>query len=165
MDLPANMFRAGIYLVTLGLCLRALLLEREKLVPKPMREIKWGMLFVAFLMAVFATLDGNCIICHCKVIFLTNCDHAVAFGLRHNLDAFVFYQGPGGAAAEFGNISYWVNVMKSADYVAQTAIGDAILVGSREHHFFNLQRRSTPYCDVLCFRSTGYTWYTRSRGR
>ena len=53
----------------------------------------------------------------------------MAFGLRHNLDAFVFYTGPGGATAEFGDISYWVNVMKSADYVAQTAIGDAILVG------------------------------------
>ena len=52
----------------------------------------------------------------------------MAFGLRHNLDAFVFYTGPGGATAEFGDISYWVNVMKSADYVAQTAIGDAILV-------------------------------------
>ena len=52
----------------------------------------------------------------------------VAFGLRHILDAFVFYKGPGGAATELGNISYWVNVMKAADYVAQTAIGDAILV-------------------------------------
>lgn len=52
----------------------------------------------------------------------------MAFGLRHNLDAFVYYTGPGGATAEFGDISYWVNVMKSADYVAQTAIGDAILV-------------------------------------
>ena len=53
----------------------------------------------------------------------------MAFGLRHNLDAFVFYAGPGGPTAELSDISYWVNVMKAVDYVAQTAIGDAILVG------------------------------------
>jgi len=52
----------------------------------------------------------------------------VAFGLRHNLDAFVYYTGPGGAKEEFENISYWVNVMKTADYVAQTCVGDAILI-------------------------------------
>lgn len=52
----------------------------------------------------------------------------VTFGLLHNLEALVFYQGPGGATARFEQISYWVNVMKTADYVAQTAIGDGILV-------------------------------------
>ena len=36
----------------------------------------------------------------------------VAFGLRHNLDAFIFYKGAGGPDAEFEDISYWVNVMK-----------------------------------------------------
>lgn len=50
--------------------------------------------------------------------------------MRHCIDAFVFYKGPGGAAEEFGNISYWVNVIKTADYVAQTAIGDSILVST-----------------------------------
>ncbi len=54
---------------------------------------------------------------------------SVAFGLRHNLDAFIFYHGEGGAAKEFSDISYWVNIMKTVDYVMQTAIGDAILVG------------------------------------
>ena len=54
----------------------------------------------------------------------------VAFGLRHNLDAFIFYRGPGGAAEEFHDISYWVNIMKTVDYVAQTSIGDAVLVSS-----------------------------------
>ena len=52
----------------------------------------------------------------------------MAFGLRHILDAFVFYTGQGGPAEELDDISYWINVMKAADYVAQTAIGDAILV-------------------------------------
>ncbi len=57
----------------------------------------------------------------------------VAFGLRHNLDAFVYDQGlPGGAAQEFSDITYWVNVMKTADYIAQTAIGDAMLVSKRK---------------------------------
>ena len=44
------------------------------------------------------------------------------------LDAFVFYKGPGGPIEELGNTSYWVNVMKTVDYVAETAVGDAILV-------------------------------------
>ena len=55
----------------------------------------------------------------------------VAFGLKHNLDAFIFYRGPGGAVEEFENIRYWVNIMKTVDYVAQTAIGDAVLVSPR----------------------------------
>ena len=70
---------------------------------------KYNMIIVALLMFLFATLD-------------------VAFGLRHNLDAFIYYTGPGGPKAEFAIISYWVNVMKSADYVAQTFIGDGMLV-------------------------------------
>ncbi|THG98149.1 hypothetical protein EW026_g4000 [Hermanssonia centrifuga] len=99
----------GIYLVTLGHCLKALLCKKDKFIFKSRREIKWIMVIVAFLMATFATLD-------------------VAFGLRHNLDAFIYYTGPGGATAEFGNITYWVNVMKTVDYIAQTAIGDGMLI-------------------------------------
>jgi len=53
----------------------------------------------------------------------------VGFGLRHNLDAFVYSFGKEAPAAEFAHISYWVNVMKFADYSAQTFIGDGILVG------------------------------------
>ena len=67
-------------------------------------------LVVALLLFVFATLD-------------------VALLLRHVLDAFIWYQGPGGAIAEFSDISYWVNVMKTVTYVAQTSIGDGMLVG------------------------------------
>ena len=79
----------GVYLVTLGLCVRALFWGRAG----RKERINWPLVVVAALMAVFATLD-------------------VAFGLRHNLDAFIFYKGPGGADAEFEDISYWVNVMK-----------------------------------------------------
>ena len=95
---------SGIFLVTFGMCMNVLLLRKPRGTP-----YKYNMIIVALLMFVFATLD-------------------VAFGLRHNLDAFIYYTGPGGAKGEFGIISYWVNVMKSADYVAQTFIGDGMLV-------------------------------------
>ena len=68
------------------------------------------MVIASVLMFMFASLD-------------------VAFGLRHNIEAFVFFQG--GAIAEFEDLSYWVNVMKMVDYVGQTFVGDAILVCSR----------------------------------
>ena len=54
----------------------------------------------------------------------------MAFGLLHNLQAFIWYTGSGGAVAEFEDISNWVNVMRTADYVAQTFIGDGIMVGT-----------------------------------
>ena len=90
----------GIYVVTFALCARALFWDRQGL--KNRRAINWPMVVVMVLMSIFATLD-------------------VALGLRHNLDAFIFYTGPGGAAAEFDNISYWVNVMKvRTHYVTST---------------------------------------------
>lgn len=85
----------GVYLVTLGQCLRILLwgsASRDGGLSLK-RNINWPMLIVALLLATFATLD-------------------VAFGLRHVLDAFIYYKGPGGAKAEFANISYWIQVMK-----------------------------------------------------
>ncbi|KAJ6544707.1 hypothetical protein B0H10DRAFT_2133542 [Mycena sp. CBHHK59/15] len=97
----------GVFLVTLVQCLYALLWSPVEHHFK--KHFHWPMLVAAILMFTFATLD-------------------VAFGLRHNLDAFVYYKGPGGATEELENISYWVNVMKTADYVAQTCIGDAILI-------------------------------------
>ena len=44
------------------------------------------------------------------------------------MDAFIYYTGPGGAAEEFKDIGYWVNIMKTVDFVGQTSVGDAILV-------------------------------------
>ncbi|EGO28970.1 hypothetical protein SERLADRAFT_353852, partial [Serpula lacrymans var. lacrymans S7.9] len=99
----------GIYLVTLVQCLRALLWSDSNHAFKSRNKINWPMLVVAILLCTFATLD-------------------VAFGLRHNLVAFVYYTGQGGATAEFEDISYWVNVMKTVDYVIQTLIGDAMLM-------------------------------------
>lgn len=79
----------GIYLVTLGICARALFWDRLGF----RHAVNWPMVAVVLAMAIFATID-------------------VALGLRHNLDAFIFYSGPGGADGEFDNISNWVNVMK-----------------------------------------------------
>ena len=95
---------SGIFLVTFGMCMNVLVLRKPSGVP-----YKWTMIIVSLLMFTFATLD-------------------IAFGLRFNLDAFIYYTGPGGAIQEFAKISYWVNVMKSVDYCFQTYIGDAMLV-------------------------------------
>jgi Kef-type K+ transport system membrane component KefB len=79
----------GIYLVTLGMCLRALFWGSTG----KKERYNWPLIIVVGLMFVFCTLD-------------------VAIGLRHTLDAFIFYKGPGGANAEFADISYWISVMK-----------------------------------------------------
>ncbi|TBU28426.1 hypothetical protein BD309DRAFT_1061493 [Dichomitus squalens] len=68
-----------------------------------------GYFVVVLLLFVFATLD-------------------VALLLRHVLDAFIWYHGPGGAIGEFSDISYWVNAMKTVNSVAQTGIADGMLI-------------------------------------
>jgi hypothetical protein len=50
----------------------------------------------------------------------------VAFHLRHNLDVFVATQSD--AIEEFSKTSSWINVMSMGCYVAQTFVGDSILV-------------------------------------
>lgn len=79
----------GIYLVTLGMCIQVLFWGRTG----RKERYNWPLVAVAASMFIFATFD-------------------VSFGLRHNLDAFIFYKGSGGPDAEFEDISYWVNVMK-----------------------------------------------------
>ena len=97
----------GIFLITFFHCLRVLLWEDGHI--KPSRRLHWKMIIASLLMFSFASLD-------------------VAFGLRHNIEAFVYFQG--GAIEDFQKLSYWVNVMKMVNYVGQTFVGDAILVGS-----------------------------------
>lgn len=65
------------------------------------------MLLAAGFMFVFASLD-------------------VAFHLRHNLEVFVASQT--NAIEEFSKTSSWINVMSMVCYVAQTFVGDSILV-------------------------------------
>ena len=95
---------SGLYLVSFGMCMYIMLVKSRS---KNRQRIIF--LIVALLLFTFATLD-------------------VALLLRHVLDAFIWYHGPGGPNGEFSDISYWVNAMKSANYVIQTSIGDAVLV-------------------------------------
>jgi hypothetical protein len=67
------------------------------------------MLIAAMAMCIFATLS-------------------LVFKMRHNLDAFIWYRGPGGPNEELEDISYWVNVMGTVCLTFQTFIGDLILV-------------------------------------
>ena len=52
----------------------------------------------------------------------------IAFGIKHILDAFVYYKGDGGPMELLSDISNWVNVMMGLDYCCQTSIADAFLV-------------------------------------
>lgn len=70
------------------------------------------MLVASLLMALFGTFN-------------------IAFALRFNLDAFIWYKGHDGPTGEFENLSYWVDTMKTVDYVIQSLVGDLILVSPR----------------------------------
>ncbi|EGO03189.1 hypothetical protein SERLA73DRAFT_164998 [Serpula lacrymans var. lacrymans S7.3] len=89
----------GIYLVTLAQCLQGLLWSEPDHAIK--NEINWPLLALTVLLCILATAD-------------------VAFGLRHNLVAFVYYTDQ----VEH----YWVNIMKTVDYAMQTLIGGAIMI-------------------------------------
>ena len=108
---------AGMFLITSAHCLRTLLWEDGR--AKPLGRLHWKMLIASLLMFSFATLD-------------------IAFGLRHNIEAFIYFKG--GALQEFEDVSNWVNVMKMVCYVGQTFVGDAILV-----------------CDIQCCEISFFT--------
>ncbi|CAA7268856.1 unnamed protein product [Cyclocybe aegerita] len=97
----------GVHMVSLGYCLQALMSTKTRW--RRSSEINWPM--VAISCALFA-----------------NAAFDVSLGFYHNMKAFVFYTGPGGAAAKFTDISNWVNVLKSLTVVVQTMIGDAMLI-------------------------------------
>ena len=98
-------FCIGIFLVSFTGCLRTLLWTEGHF--KPLRMLNIKMIVACLLMFVIASLD-------------------VAFHLRHNLEAFIWYNGP--AIENFNKTSSWINVVKMGCYVAQTFVGDSILV-------------------------------------
>ncbi|TFK38572.1 hypothetical protein BDQ12DRAFT_747923 [Crucibulum laeve] len=100
-----GLFMERIFLVTFFNCLRVLLWKEGNF--KPQNLIHYKMLVAALLMFLFASLD-------------------VAFHLRHNLDAFINFEGD--PIDDFSNTSNWINVVKMGCYVAQTFIGDSILL-------------------------------------
>ncbi|KAI0060403.1 hypothetical protein BV25DRAFT_1827890 [Artomyces pyxidatus] len=93
----------GLYLVTFGICMRVLLFKKSATARRP------TLIAVALLLFIIATMN-------------------IAFSLRHVLDAFVWYKGPGGAEAQLYDISNPVNAMKTVDYVIQTIVGDGMLL-------------------------------------
>jgi hypothetical protein len=97
----------GVHLISVGYCTRALVSTRTRW--KRADEISWAMLCVSLVLLANATFD-------------------VTLGFYHNLQAFVFYTGQGGAVQEFTDISNWINVSKSLTVVVQTMIGDAMLI-------------------------------------
>ncbi|KAJ3768338.1 hypothetical protein FB446DRAFT_792376 [Lentinula raphanica] len=104
----------GIFFTTFLMCLHGLLYSpTHRFHLKPYFKINYRMLLAALLMFTFASLD-------------------VAFGLRHNINAFVTMNGDGNgvenAEKVFGDVGNWLNVMKFVDYVAQTFVGDIILI-------------------------------------
>ena len=88
------------------------------------------MLVVAVLLFIFATFDGKSVGFLSKYSGKPLHNGSVAFGLEHDLQAFVFYKGPGGAIEQLYQLTDWVTIMKSIDYFALTSIGDGMLVST-----------------------------------
>jgi len=95
----------GIFLVSFFACIKVLLWVDRWF--KPFHTVNFKMLSAALIMFTLASLD-------------------VAFHLRHNLEAFVIYEGD--PIEEFERTGYWLSVGKMVTYVAQTFVGDLILV-------------------------------------
>ncbi|RPD56565.1 hypothetical protein L226DRAFT_251866 [Lentinus tigrinus ALCF2SS1-7] len=98
----------GIDLITVAYGLRVLLWTRDGHF-KGRTRITWIMVGTTIAMFTIATLE-------------------VALGLVHNLQAFIYYAGPGGPTVVFEDLSSWLNIVHTSDYVIQTFIGDGIMV-------------------------------------
>ncbi|KAF9460429.1 hypothetical protein BDZ94DRAFT_1324126 [Collybia nuda] len=96
----------GILLICFISCMKTLLFTPDGV--KRRGAINWQMLSVSVLTFLVATFD-------------------ISIALYHNIVAFVQFTGPGGPDAELTNISDWVNVMKTADVVISTMLGDGML--------------------------------------
>ncbi|KAJ7887345.1 hypothetical protein B0H14DRAFT_2696261, partial [Mycena olivaceomarginata] len=99
----------GMYFVTCGFCARKLLCIGPEDRGRRPSEIRWFILSVGITLFVVATFD-------------------VVIGLLHNLQAFAFYTGGGGAAKELSDISGWINVARTVAQVIQMILGDFVLV-------------------------------------
>ncbi|KAH9923360.1 uncharacterized protein B0H18DRAFT_1015365 [Fomitopsis serialis] len=95
----------GIHVVTFAACMYAWFWRHRTL----RASNRWPWMVVAIALFIFGTID-------------------VCFNFYHNLVAFVFFTGPGGANAEFEDISNWINVMRSVWWYLQALISDAALI-------------------------------------
>lgn len=94
----------GVHLVTFASCVRTQL--RSSSARKPMN---WLWLSVAVSLFIVATID-------------------LSFNLYHNIFAFVFFTGQGGAAAVFDELSSWVEVVRSVLFYLGGSISDIALM-------------------------------------
>ncbi|KAF9068116.1 hypothetical protein BDP27DRAFT_1327963 [Rhodocollybia butyracea] len=62
------------------------------------------------------------------LVLLALCTFDVALVLMRTTQAFIFYTGPGGSAAEFTGLTDWVNILESCNVALGKLISDAILV-------------------------------------
>ena len=86
----------------------------------------------------------------CRVLFIVMLKH-LAVGLRRLIVGFIDRKdGLGGSDAFFASLADPIYLFKFAIYVAQTHIGDGLLVSKHYLHYF----RYPPYC-----RSTDYLSY------
>ncbi|KAJ3735992.1 hypothetical protein DFJ43DRAFT_1150788 [Lentinula guzmanii] len=100
----------GIYLVTFFACIHDLLVSHGhdlSCVLKRRKDIHVKMIIGAICLLFFATLD-------------------LAAGIKLNLRVFLSLRG--NTAEDFGDISYWVNVLKMVSFVGQLFTGDTILL-------------------------------------
>ncbi|KAJ3795663.1 hypothetical protein GGU11DRAFT_212724 [Lentinula aff. detonsa] len=98
----------GMFLITFIQCIRYLLWDSRGVL-KPAATVNWPLFVVAALLALLSTFD-------------------VALGLMHNIEAFIFYTGPGGSAARFTGLTDWVNILKTCNVVFGKLISDGVLV-------------------------------------
>jgi hypothetical protein len=97
----------GVMLVSFVACMNVLLFTSHK--SSSRKQSRRMLTIISVLMTVLAVFNE-------------------ALQLRHMLDAFIYYQGPGGPTAELEDSAYWVDSTKAVLYVLQTLLGDGMLV-------------------------------------
>ncbi|KAI0048088.1 hypothetical protein FA95DRAFT_1558359 [Auriscalpium vulgare] len=93
----------GIHAVTFGNAVRVLIFKKRRQARHP------RLIGATFLLFAFGTTY-------------------IAIAFRHVLDAFVWYEGPGGAKGQLSQISNVLANVKNAIYIAQVLTGDAMLI-------------------------------------
>ncbi|PCH39050.1 hypothetical protein WOLCODRAFT_134699 [Wolfiporia cocos MD-104 SS10] len=96
----------GVHLVTFTICIWTLFRTTSAGYRK---SINWPWFIIAVTLFAVGTVD-------------------VSFNFYHNMIAFVYYTGPGGAIVPFQEISNWLNVMRSAWFFLEGIVSDAALM-------------------------------------
>lgn len=113
----------GIFLVSLGHCLRTLLFTREDGHQglKIRANVNRRLLVIALLLCLFPTLN-------------------VALGVRRCLNTFIYYDGP--AEEELGNTSSWVNILKVCQYANVLSSSHPLVLTTKCRRLISVARPS-----------------------